>query len=499
MRQFLRVASWYRRFIVDFSTLAAPLSRLTQKNVKVSWTNAEETAFQQLKEALTTAPVLACPDFSRPFTLQTDASTHGLGAVLTQHLNEKERAHSTPQRRVIAYASRTLNSAERNYIATELECLVVVWGFRRMRDYLEGYHFTVLTDHQTLRWLQRIEEPTGRLGRWVFELQQYDFDIQYRRGALNRVADARSRTPETSAVTRAPTCRWYRRILADVESRPADFPDYEVRDGQLHRHILHDLEFGETLAADQWKQCVPTEQRPSLLNRLHDDPTAEHLGVAKTIARVAPLYYWPGMFRDITRYVRQCPNCMAHKASQRRPAGTLRATACTAPWQQAAVDLVGPLPRSTNGHTWLVTMQDRFSKWVEMVPLRRATAENLARAVIHYLIHRCPTTLVSDNGTQFASQRFKELLTAFEITHRKSPVYALQCNPVERAKRTIKTMIAQYVDRRHKNWDERIGALQFAINTAKHEATGYTPAYILHGRELARPHPEDRRPPAPAP
>lgn len=114
IRQFLGVAPGYRRFIADFSAIAAPLTRLIKKEVRWTWTDSEERAFQQLKQALTTAPVLACPDFARPFTLQTDASTHGLGAVLTQQLDEGER--------VIAYASRTLNAAERNYSATELKC-----------------------------------------------------------------------------------------------------------------------------------------------------------------------------------------------------------------------------------------------------------------------------------------------------------------------------------------------------------------------------------------
>jgi len=109
------------------------------------------------------------PDFEQSFTLQTDDSAQRLGVVLIQHLEGREK--------VIAYASQTLNPAERNYNATELECLAVVWGIRRMQNYLEGYHFTALIDHQSLRWLQRLEAPTGRLGRWLFELQQYDFEI----------------------------------------------------------------------------------------------------------------------------------------------------------------------------------------------------------------------------------------------------------------------------------------------------------------------------------
>ncbi|KMQ84832.1 reverse ribonuclease integrase, partial [Lasius niger] len=141
VRQFLGMASWYRRFVANFSTIAAPLTRLTKKNARWTWGTDEEGAFQELKRTLISAPVLACPDFTRRFVLQTDASNSGLGAVLTQNFEDGER--------VIAYASRTLNGAERNYSATELECLAVVWGIRRMKGYLEGYPFTVLTDHQS--------------------------------------------------------------------------------------------------------------------------------------------------------------------------------------------------------------------------------------------------------------------------------------------------------------------------------------------------------------
>lgn len=182
------VPSWYRRFVPNLSTI----SRLIGKNARWQCGKSKDQAFRTSKQALTTAPVLACQDFCCPFTLQTDASTVSLGAILTQEFDEGER--------VIAYASRTLNPAERNYSATELECLAVVWGIRRIRDYLEEYRFTVITDHQSLKWLRRIESPSGRLSRWLCELQQYDFDVQYRRGALNQVADALSRKQEVCAV-----------------------------------------------------------------------------------------------------------------------------------------------------------------------------------------------------------------------------------------------------------------------------------------------------------
>jgi len=198
-----------------------------------------------------------------------------------------------------------------------------------MRDYLEGYRFTVITDHQSLQWLQRLE-PSGRLGKWLFELQQYDFEIKYRKGTLNQVADALSRQPKVCA-TRQIHCSWYHRITTGLRDRPADFPDYRIQHGKLYRYILHDLDFREIDPEEQWKQCVPTDQRADLLQRLHDDPAAGHLGTAKTIVRIAQLYYWSGMFRDIARYVRSCKNCLVHKPVQQRPAGTLHTMSVSAP------------------------------------------------------------------------------------------------------------------------------------------------------------------------
>ncbi|CAD6221826.1 GSCOCG00011651001-RA-CDS, partial [Cotesia congregata] len=146
VRRFLGMASWYRRFIPDFATIAEPLTRLTSKKVRWTWTAEQDASFEALKVALATAPVLSCPDFSKTFVLQTDASATGLGAVLTQE-------HEGGREKVVAYASRIMNKAERNYSATERECLAVLWACEHFRRYLEGYRFKVITDHSSLRWL----------------------------------------------------------------------------------------------------------------------------------------------------------------------------------------------------------------------------------------------------------------------------------------------------------------------------------------------------------
>ncbi|XP_014469758.1 PREDICTED: uncharacterized protein LOC106741871 [Dinoponera quadriceps] len=237
VRQFLGLASWYRRFVAGFSKRVAPLTRLTRKGVKWAWGEAEEATFQDIKRALVTTSVLACPDFIRSFVIQTDASNHGLGVILTQHFPEGER--------VIAYGSRTLSNAEKNYSATELECLAVVWGIRRMRGYLEGYHFTVITDHQSLRWLQRLESPTGRLARWLFDLQQYSFEIRYRRGCANKVADALSRRSAVCAL-RDIRCPCFKKLHKGIRTDPTAWPDYTIQQGRVYRHLLHELDFRDT-------------------------------------------------------------------------------------------------------------------------------------------------------------------------------------------------------------------------------------------------------------
>ena len=189
LERFLGMAAWFHKFIPNYASVAEPLHQLRRKKVNWQWSDACQTSFDALKRILTSQPILAYPTSSEPFVVHTDASDVGLGAVLLQA--------NGPVKRVIAYASRTLNAAERNYSATEKECLAVVWALEKWRPHLEGPRFKVVTDHQALCWLFRKTKLTGRLARWVLRLQNYVFDVVYRPGSEHYVPDALSRIGET--------------------------------------------------------------------------------------------------------------------------------------------------------------------------------------------------------------------------------------------------------------------------------------------------------------
>ena len=231
LRSFIGLASYYRRFVPNFAKIARPLHNLTKKDVKFLWTGECQSAFEQLREALIRAPVLAYPDFELPFTLETDASGCGLGAVLSQ-----ERDGVT---RPVAYASRSLHGAEERYSATELEALGVVWAVKQFRHYLYGQQCEVITDHQPLRSLLKTPHPSGKLARWGLALQELDLTIRYRPGKQNKTADALSRAPlpfglepnSESHITDNAICALgaqSRRLPGEPDLAPSDSPEQNV-------------------------------------------------------------------------------------------------------------------------------------------------------------------------------------------------------------------------------------------------------------------------------
>ncbi|GFW14756.1 retrovirus-related Pol polyprotein from transposon 17.6 [Trichonephila clavipes] len=187
IRSFLGLCSYFRRFIKGFCYLAEPLQSLLKSCVEFHWGPEEVEAFNSLKKALSSDPVLGMYVERASTEIHTDASGYGIGAVLVQIQNNVEK--------VIAYASRTLAKAEKNYSTTERECLAIVWATNKFRPYIFGKHFTVVTDHHSLCWLMNLKDPSGRFARWALRLQEHDFDVKYKTGKKHSDADALSRNP----------------------------------------------------------------------------------------------------------------------------------------------------------------------------------------------------------------------------------------------------------------------------------------------------------------
>ena len=393
LRSFLGLAGYYRRFVQDFATVASPLHRLTEAGRPYVWDDACATAFAQLQAVLTEAPVLAYPDAGRPFVLDTDASNVGVGAVLSQGVGEGERP--------VAYFSRTLSRAERNYCVTRRELLAVVLAVRHFRPYLHGKRFLVRTDHASLTWLLSFKNPEGQVARWLEILQEYDFEIQHRAGRIHNNADALSRRPcavlecryclrqeervhespvvaalqtteadqtigeaegwllltasqleqqqradETLALVRDWLEAGQRPSWPEVSARGPEVKAYHSQWGcfRLHNGVVHRSWQDPRGKKNILQLLVPRALRPQVLQLVHGSVGAGHYGNAKTLHRLRGRFYWPGCRRDVELHVHCCDTCTAQKGPAQRSHAPLQQYLVGAPMERVGVDVLGPFP-----------------------------------------------------------------------------------------------------------------------------------------------------------
>ena len=488
VRSFLGLANYYRRFVKGFSQISAPLRNLLQKDVRFVWTDQCQEAFDKLKTALITAPVLALPDFNRPFILTTDASLTGIGYILSQRDDEGRE-------RVCSYGGRSLRPNESRWGISEIEGLAVCEGVRTFHVYLAGKPFEIVTDHISLTYLQKMKlSGNNRLSRWALFLQGYKFTITYKPGERLTSADALSRIPweevekkceDAVAVVQTTEQTKLERttiefdlegVLPDehiavaaeeIESLPTleeikmiirDCPDFaqiieylekgklpekeesarrvlvESQDYVLHDGVLYHLYTPRTRRIDRAlavirQVCVPRQFRERVAEELHSRNA--HIGFDRLYSTVRSRFYWPGMYTFLHNYVITCLDCQRCKRPihpNQTPVGALPVALPCTRWN---VDFHGRFPES-GGKKYILVFICCTSGWPEVVATEDTTAETVVQALYDNIVTRYglprSITLQSDNGSGFIAQLTRTFCKTFGLRQCFTTPYNPQAN-----------------------------------------------------------------------
>lgn len=234
---------------------------------------------------------------------------------------------------------------------------------------------------------------------------------------------------------------------------------------------------------------IPADQVTTILKELHDSPLAGHPGIDRTYQKVAQLYYFTGMRRIITDYVKACIYCQRYKATNAKPPGLLQTPVMSQRNEVLAIDLFGPLPETDQGERWIFLIEDTATRWTELFALRDATAEACSRILIeeYFMRFGLPRRIISDNGVQFVSAVMRQCMSVLDIKQNFIPLYHPEANPAERKNRDLKAMLAQLVEEDHTSWAGKLPMIRFALNGVKCRTTGMSPAYLTFAREMRSP------------
>lgn len=456
----LGLGNFYRRFIANYSSLVAPLTDLTSPKVPFIWTPACSSAFNALRDAICSEPLLRHYDPALPIVVETDASDFGLGGVLSQLFS----GPSGPERHPIEFHSRKLSSAERNYDAHDKELLAVIDCLQRWRPFLigTGQQFVIYSDHRNLVYFRDKRALHKRHARWSLILEEFNFTIVYRPGNENGAADALSRRPDLAG-----------------EVSPAPVPPLIIPTKAWPISLA-------TITTGYMRQPInDPQQQLELIASRHDTLTAGHLGAAKTHELLARDFKWAKMREMVEAYCRACPTCQRSKSQRHAPYGLLQPLEISSrPWGSISLDFVTKLPIS-RGFDSILVVVCRHTKMVHLIPcLERISAAETGHLLAHqvFKLHGLPDNIVSDRGPQFRSEVWESFLGSLGINRSLAAAHHPQSDgQTERMNQTMEQILRTCVNRAHDNWHDLLPFVEFSMNNAVSSATGLTPFFANYG------------------
>ena len=523
IQNFLGKTGYYRKYVRNYATIAAPLMKLVnkenlkQKTKTFELSDVEKNSFEQLKKELINPPILAFPNFhsDEPFVLDTDWSGDpgAIGAVLSQKQDGVER--------VICYGGRKLRKSERNYSSNKGELLAVIHFINLWKFYLWPRKFILRTDHNALRWIYSMEAPKAMTIRWLDTLAKNNFIVQHREGKAHANADALSRAKHyNSEFTYKDVHDDENVALQQITIEPFELSEisendplttvrqwFELGKGRRNewknkgRELLKYYDLFELLTMRndkiylKWKDemgcdilrlCVPLEQQTRLITKTHK---LGHIGGRKVAETLAKRYFFPNMIKLSKDCAAACGSCQQKRGKPKEQKQVLKSVLTGERWQRLSIDLVGPMTPSSRGNTYLLTVKDCFSKWLEAFPIADITAKSVADTLEYNIFARygMPETIHSDQGRQFVSAALKQVYDKLGIQRTTTPAYNPKSNPVERCHRDLKACLTALAMEGHGDWEDNLPAALLALRSAKHDSTGVSPFYAMYGQEARLP------------
>jgi hypothetical protein len=474
------------RFIRGFAHIARPLNELTRKEAEWTWTSRHQKAFDDLRDRVTSEPVLAHPELDKPFELEVDASGFAVGAVLLQ---KKEDGKRHP----IAYFSKTLNEAQRNYDVADLELLAVVMSLDNWRSFLAGspHKVIVYSDHQNLLYWKEPHKISRRVAREVLRLSEYNIEIRHIKGTANGRTDALSRRPDYDQGTEDNTNvvvlpdRLFARTTVTMTQQHRQ--DEERLKPWIDPHQLKCLN-GTWYKEGQVVVTDDLEGKRSIIKVHHDPPVHGHPGISKTIQLVERNYWWPQMRKDIADYVQGCAECQRHKVNNRPTKAPLRPIYPkpeAMPFETIALDFITKLPES-QGYDSILTITDHdCTKAAIFIPCREEiNAEGTAALYIQHVFAHfgLPRKIISDRDPRFISKFMQEVCRITGIERNPSTAYHPRTDgQSERSNQWVETAIRFISNYHQTNWAPYLPIAQFAHNNWPSDTTRKSPFFLLMG------------------